>query len=56
MKMELEEVSELLCCNKSTLHRWIQRYFEADEIIRKNYKPRKERFNKNYIKLYCFVK
>ena len=48
----IRKVSELLNCKKSTLHRWIQRYFETDEIIRKNYKPRKEKLTKtilNYI-------
>jgi transposase-like protein len=36
----IREVSELLNCSKSSLHRWIERYFETDYIERKNYKDR----------------
>lgn len=36
----IREVSELLNCSKSSLHRWIERYFETGNIERKNYKDR----------------
>ena len=34
----LEKVSEILNCSKSSLHRWVERYFETGNIKRKNYK------------------
>ena len=36
----IREVLELLNCSKSSLHRWIERYFETGNIERKNYKNR----------------
>ena len=36
----IREVSEILNCSKSSLHRWIERYFETGNIERKNYKNR----------------
>lgn len=36
----IREVSEILNCSKSSLHRWIERYFETGNIKRKNYKNR----------------
>ena len=36
----IRKVSELLNCSKSSLHRWIERYFETGNIKRKNYKNR----------------
>ena len=36
----IRKVSELLNCSKSSLHRWIERYFETGDIERKNYKKR----------------
>jgi len=36
----IREVSEILNCSKSSLHRWIERYFETGDIERKNYKNR----------------
>lgn len=36
----IRKVSELLNCSKSSLHRWIERYFETGNIERKKYKNR----------------
>lgn len=36
----IRKVSEILNCSKSSLHRWIKRYFETGNIERKNYKNR----------------
>ena len=36
----IRKVSEILNCSKSSLHRWIERYFETGNIERKNYKNR----------------
>jgi len=35
----IRKVLELLNCSKSSLHRWIERYFETGNIERKNYSP-----------------
>jgi transposase len=36
----IRKVSEILNCSKSSLHRWVERYFETGNIERKNYKNR----------------
>lgn len=36
----IRKVSEILNCSKSSLHRWVERYFETGNIERKNYKKR----------------
>lgn len=36
----IRKVSEILNCSKSSLHRWVERYFETGNIKRKNYKNR----------------
>ena len=36
----IRKVSELLNCSKSSLQRWIERYFETGNIERKIYKNR----------------
>ena len=36
----IREVSELLNCSKSSLHRWIERFFETGNKERKKYKER----------------
>jgi len=36
----IRKVSELLDCSKSSLHRWIIRYFEVGNIKRDDYKRR----------------
>ena len=43
-------MSILLNCSKTTLHRWIQRYFDTGDIKRLNYKSRKSILTKNIIK------
>jgi hypothetical protein len=37
----VRQVSELLNCSKSSLQRWIERYYETKDVSRKDYKPRK---------------
>jgi len=36
----IRKVYKILNCSKSSLHRWIERYFETGNIERKNYKNR----------------
>ena len=36
----IRKVSELLNCSKSSLQRWIERYYETKYVNRKDYKPR----------------
>ena len=37
----IRKVSDLLNCSKSSLQRWIERYYETKKVNRKNYNPRK---------------
>jgi transposase len=45
----IRKVSELLDCKKSSLHRWIIRYFETYNVDRKIYKQRKSIITKNIL-------
>ena len=46
----IRKVCDLIDCKKSTLQRWIERYFETGNIKRKSYKSRKTKLNN--IKIY----
>ena len=36
----VRKISKLLNCSKTTIHRWILRYFETENVERKNYNNR----------------
>ena len=46
----IRKVCNLIDCNKSTLQRWIERYFETGDIKRKSYKSRKTKLNNTILK------
>ena len=46
----IRKVCNLIDCKKSTLHRWIERYFETGYIKRKSYKSRKTKLNNTIMK------
>jgi len=46
----IRKVSELFNCPKTTLHRWIQRYFDTEDVERLVYKSRKSILTNNILK------
>ena len=45
----IRKVAELLDCNKSSLQRWIEKYFEIKLVDRKKYKPRESIITKEIL-------